>query len=429
MKVLIVSGETWADSTNGGNVLTNIFSNSNFEFAQIYCNPAKPSNTLCYKYYQITDSMILKSFFNHKPVGKSFTLNCRDNADNMHQNIEYPNKSFYSFFRKHRLNIFYIAKDLVWNLSNWKNEKLKDFIVDFKPDLIFAPSYGEVFMQRLTRYIAAVSGKKVISYISDDSYTLKQFNISPFYWIRRLYTRKEIRKTFPCYSLVYTMTEVQKKQCEKDFNANMKILLKSIPFGTVPVKTSVGTPIRIVYAGGIYLNRWKTLSLLSDAIKKINEEDIKIIIDIYTTNEVNRCIRKKLNDGVNTFIHHHVNQKQLAEIYRNSDIALHVESFDLKNKLATRMSFSTKIVDCLGSGCAVMAVCDELQGGYKYLKENDVAICISNKKDIEQKLREIVYNQEMIISYAEKARILSRKNHDRNNISKMIKKDFEMYSK
>lgn len=44
MKVLIISAKVWQDSTNGGNVLSNMFGGTNFEIAQIYCNPGTPQN-------------------------------------------------------------------------------------------------------------------------------------------------------------------------------------------------------------------------------------------------------------------------------------------------------------------------------------------------------------------------------------------------
>ena len=61
MKILIISAEVWRDDTNGGNVLSNIFGGTGYEFAQIYCNPGNPSNFLCKWYYQMTDSMMIKS--------------------------------------------------------------------------------------------------------------------------------------------------------------------------------------------------------------------------------------------------------------------------------------------------------------------------------------------------------------------------------
>ena len=423
MKVLIISAEVWRSGTNGGNVLSNMFDETGLELAQIYCNPGEPRNGLCRKYFQMTDSMVIRHFFKHTPIGKAFECVPEEQPEEK-SSPEQPNKKFYSFFRGHRLPVFYILRSILWNASNWKNQRLIQFVSDFNPDIIFAPCYGNTFMLRLTRYVAKLTGKKVISYISDDSYTLKQFSLSPFYWINRFAVRRQLRKTFPVYSLVYTMTETQKQQCERDFGANMKILLKSVSFGDIPTKETVGNPIRLVYAGGIYLNRWKTLLEVANAVKALNTDGVKFRLDIYTANNLPKKAGG-LNDGANSFVHSPVSQEELKSIYRNSDIALHTESFDLKNRLAVRMSFSTKIVDCLSSGCAVMAVCDEKQGGFVYLKENDAALCVGNKAEIYGALETIKNDNKIILDYAKKAKECCANNHNKQIITTAILADFE----
>jgi len=419
MKILILSGEVWKDVTNGGNILTGMFSDFDAEFSQVYCRGGTPENNICYHYYQMTDMMIFKSLIKHRPVGREFYIE----KDHPYSSLQ-QNQALYSFFHEYRLPLFFAMRHLAWNCSNWKNYKFKAFLDSVNPDIIFAPCYGDCFKLKLTRFVAEYTGKPVISYISDDSYTLRQLSFSPLYWINRFSVRHQLCKTFPYYSLVYTMTEAQKAQCEKDFGVNMKVLLKSSPFGDIPAKKTVGVPIRLVYAGGIYLNRWKTLASIAKSLREINRNRVKMILDIYTGNDISPKIKKLLNDGVNSTVHSSVSQKELAEIYQNSDIALHVESFDLKNRLTVRMSFSTKIVDCLASGCAVMAICDEKQGGFEYLKNEDAAICISDAAKIKGKLMELVNSPTYILGYAKKARDCCRRNHDKNAITQMIKEDF-----
>ena len=126
--------------------------------------------------------------------------------------------------------------------------------------------------------------------------------------------------------------------------------------------------------------------------------------------------KKLLNDGKNICIHKAVTTEELQKLYAESDIALHVESFSRKNRLETRLSFSTKIIDCLASGCAVMAIAWEEQTGLKYLKKNDAAVCITSPKEIEGTLRELVENQEKISLYARKAYNLAIANHRREKV-------------
>lgn len=425
MKVLILSAEVWRDDTNGGNVLSNVIKGLNADVAQVFCNPGEPDNILCKKYYQMTDRMVINGFFGHKPIGQEiiyedYPRNRKKDADMAEQ----PNKKMYSFFHNHRLGIFYFARNFLWNHSNWKNDGLKKFIDDFAPDIIFAPCYGSKFMLSLTRFVAERTGKRVISYISDDSYTLKQFRFSPYFWLNRFSVRRQMRKTFPYYSLVYTMTDTQKEQCERDFGAKMKILRKSWDAEKIPDKLSVGSPIKLVYAGGTYLNRHQTLGKIAQAIKNINRDGVKLTLDIYTANEITKKLSKLLDDGVNSKIHEAVSRDELIKIYAESDIALHVESFKLRNRLEVRMSFSTKIVDCLASGAATMAVCDPLQGGFRYLKEKDAAICVQSLSEIEGTLRDLCENPDKILYYAKRAKECVRENHDEAKTEQMLREDF-----
>ena len=79
--------------------------------------------------------------------------------------------------------------------------------------------------------------------------------------------------------------------------------------------------------------------MLVDVLKDINKNGVKAILDVYTANEITSEINQALNDGINGIIHNSVSQSELEKIYQKSDIALHVESFDLKNRLLVRMSF------------------------------------------------------------------------------------------
>lgn len=424
MRILVVSGEVWRDDTNGGNVLSNIFKGFDAEFSQIYCNPGEPQNNLCKHYYQMTESQAMRAFLKRRPIGKEIKYDDYPSGKDG-ENIETEQKNKKpSFFYRHPLGIFHFARDFLWNTAKWKNDKLKKFLDNANPDIIFAPCYGSPFMLKLTRFVQKYTGKKVISYISDDAYTLKQFRLSPYFWIRRFWTRRQMRKTFPLYSLCYTMTETQKRQCEKDFNANMKILRKTADLSKIPEKTTVNSPLKLVYAGGIYLNRWKTLKEIVKALKEINSDGVKATLDIYTANILTKRQEKALNDNVNSFVHKSVSLDALKEIYENSDIAIHAESFSLKNRLAVRMSFSTKIIDCLASGCAVMAICDKLQGGYEYLEREDAAICVSDPKMLKNTILGLINNPDKIIAYAQKARDLVKRNHLEEIISKSIKEDF-----
>lgn len=416
MNILIVSCEAWRDTNNGGNVLSNIFSAfPDADIAQIYCSGELPQNSICQKYFQISDSMLLTGKAGRVLDERDYSL---DNADQ--QNIV-ENKVKSRIPKLLREDIL-LARELMWTLSNWKTKQLNQFIIDFQPDVIFAPCYSYFHVSKLALYVKSIAQCPMISYISDDNYSLKQLKISPSFWINRLITRKWIRRHFSACSFVYTMTETQKNEYEALLKRPMKVLCKSAEF--VTSEKVVGTPIRFIYAGGLYLNRWKMLIELAKIMQEINRNDIKVELHVFSSSKISSRIEKKLNDGRNSFFHKSIPYHELMKCYQEYDVAVHVESFDLKNRLVTRLSFSTKIIDCMNSGCAILAIGPRTQAGISYLRDNDAAICVDNKKKMYSVLNELVNSPELIRVYSKKANELGKKNHNKKNIEKKIKQDF-----
>lgn len=424
MRILIISKEAWRDEQNGGNVLSNMFSQlPNSEFAQIYCNEQEPNNTICRNYYQMSDRMMVNNILHRAHVGRKVVY------DKVPTKTEAKTESYKTAGGKFGGNLKRVARELVWAIGRWDKKEIITYAREFNPDIIFAPCYGNHYMQRLTALVHNALNVPVVSYISDDFYTNKQFKFSPIFWLNHMFIRRRTRKIFRHYSLVYTMTDEQKQQCERDFGANMKILRKNGKFENQYLKSKVNDPIRFVYAGGIYLNRWKTLGALAEAMRHINADGVKMVLDIYTNNKLDKQMQQEINDGITARVHKAVSMAELMDIYHKSDVALHAEAFDITNRHVVRMSFSTKIVDCMDSGCAVMAICDKKQAGGLYLRRNECAICIHDLKQIESVLRNIVDHPNQLIKMQNKAFEVGRKYHLQENITRDLINDFESLCK
>lgn len=420
MQILIISYESWRETNNGGNVLSNIFSAfPEAKIAQIYCSGEMPQNGICEDYFQISDSMLLT-----KEKGRRLTAEDRDEPDSREpESIEQKiNHSIPAPFK----NASLLARELLWSVFDWKTEALERFVRDFRPDIIFAPCYYYYHVSMLALHVKRIAGCPMISYISDDNYSLKQLYFSPSFWINRLITRKWIRRLFSECSLIYTMTKLQKEEYEAIFHRPMKVLCKSAEFAAH--EKQVGDPIRLIYAGNLLVRRWKTLVGLADALASVNASGVRAQLHIFSGTRLRARVMKKLNDGVNTVFHGLVPYQELARQYEDSDIAVFAESFDLKNRLLTRLSFSTKIIDCLNSGCAVLAIASAGQAGMAYLMENDAAICVNRIEDLTETVRELVERPEIIPAYSEKAKQLGRKNHRKSDIERMLRQDFYQIS-
>lgn len=409
MKILIVSYELWDGVTNGGNVLSSIFDGYDAEFAQIFCVSGTPYNKVCKKYFQISDQMVMR----RQRLGKELIF------EDYPANIEGANprgdkRKTITYFRSSLM----LLREMAWGLSKWKTKELEKFILDFEPDIIFAPCNPIPHVLKIQRYAKKLAKCPMVSYVYDDIYSLKKFSLSPVFWLNHFINRSHIRRVFKNYDFVFTMTEKQKSEYEKYLKRPMGVLCKSGSFESEP-RTNITYPIKLIYAGGVYINRWKILREVKNALVSINKSSKKAELHIYTANQVSKRQRKAMADDENSFLHSAVGTEELKGLYKGSHIALHVESFDLKNRLATRLSFSTKIVDCLESGCAVVAIGPKGQAGIEYLKENNGAICISSKKDIEKELSSLLLDFQKIELCSKKVKLLGETNHDKKT-SKML---------
>lgn len=424
-RILIISGEAWRDESNGGNVLSNLFAPlaEDYEFAQIYTNAALPSNKLCTHYFHLSESEMLQTVFKQKPFGSILSekdLNKKDEEKPYHVGTNF------SLIKKFLLNTAFLLQDLLWRFSKWKTPQLKQFILDYDPDLIFAPMYYGIHLHRLDRYVAKLTDKPLVSYVSDDHLTFKQFSFSPIYWFNRLILIHNVKSTAKHYSLLYTMTQEQLNEYEPILKVPMKVLKKAGDFKDQP-KYSIdkNQPFVISYGGNLIYNRFETLAKLAQAVRVVNKNKKHFILNIYSQTPITTEIKLLLHDEEHSFLKGKVTLKELELAYANSDILLHVESFNLKQKLLTRLSFSTKIIDLLHSGRCIMAICWNKSSPYLYLKNEDAALCVDNVSSIEEVLTNILDDPSILEQYAEKAWNCGLRNHNREQVIFDFKKDIE----
>lgn len=427
MKVLLITSEEWNDYIYCNGILTNWFTNFDAEFAQIYTSPGLPNNKVCRKYFQIDERQMVKSVSLGYKAGHEIEMPT-SSAGEKFTMINPQKQGIYGFFK--RLSMLMhspvmILRDLIWMVGRYDTLALRKFVDDFNPDVVFCPQLGTPKMWRLERLVKSMTNAPFVAFTADDEASYRQYSLSPLFWLRRWYCHKELKRAVKMFSYYYMFSEEQAQDYTREYGIPASTLYKCGDFSSEFVKKPVGTPIRLVYAGRLYCNRWKTLAEIGKAMHEINIHGERIVLDIYTQDALTKeqCIALCPENSV--YMKGSVTAQQLKEVYRNADIALHVESLDKKNRLATRVSFSTKIIDLMASTCAILAVCWERHCGYQYLRNNDAAFCVDDYSDILPTLRRIVDNPSLVQEYAQKAYDCGRKNHTCEKIQKQIKDKFE----
>jgi glycosyltransferase involved in cell wall biosynthesis len=268
-----------------------------------------------------------------------------------------------------------------------------------------------------------------IAFTADDEASLHQLSLSPLYWLRRIWIRHSFAKHVKLYKYYFTFSKEQAEDYSKEYKLPTSTLYKCGDFPDTFCEKSIGKPIQMVYAGRLYCERWRTLGKIGEALRLINKDGVKVILNIYSQENLTSSQKCVLNESNYIYFRGSVTASELADIYRKSDIALHVETFEKKYAYATRVSFSTKIIDLMASTCAIMAICWERHAGYQYLKENDAAFCINSYDDILPMIEYIVDNPQMVAQMARKAWECGMKHHKRENIQQQLKTVFNKYSR
>lgn len=424
-KILILSSEVWREESNGGNVLSNLFGplTDEYDFAQIYCSPQLPNNKICSKYFHLSEEDMIGSCIKKKCFGHELL---EEDLLESQVNKDVKESTLFSLIKNSHFAINYTFQDFLWRNSKWKTPELKKFILDFNPDIIFAPMYYGLHIHRLDRYVFELTGKKVVSYVSDDHLTLKQFSLSPIFWFNRLLLRKNVISTAKYYSLLYTMTQEQLDEYQPMLKVPMKILKKAANFENTPyIPEKSNNPLKVVYGGNLTCNRYKTLNKIVKALREINEKSVIAQLYIYTQTPITYKLKNLLHDGKNSFLMGKVSMNVLNKKYSEADVTLHVESFELKQRLLTKLSFSTKIIDLLHSARCIVAICWDKSSPYIYLESQDAAICISNPADIKTKLLQLIDHPDIMKEYAQKAWRCGKRNHNAKEVFIDLKKDFD----
>lgn len=167
------------------------------------------------------------------------------------------------------------------------------------------------------------------------------------------------------------------------------------------------------------------MGALAKAIEKVNNGIQKAHLDIYSGTPVNDEILSMLNiEGVST-LHKARSFEDIKQIMRESDIVLHVESFDEEQMKLVRLSFSTKITDCMQSGSMMMAIGPDAVASIDYATRLPGCVVVNNLDNLESTIRGLLDSNNTIVENAAKTNRFAKENVEINQLRNRLKSEFE----
>lgn len=406
-KVLVLTRNAWNNNNCTGNTLSNFFAGyPSDKISNAYFRAEKIENSVCKTYFNVSENELVKKVLNkNHNVGRTILFEHNDvQSKEPTKSKNQENFSFYKVFSSFRCTLLLWLRDILWGFNGWKNKNYDEFLENADPDVIYMPCYDSVYMHKILWYTAKKTGARVLLFTGDDTYTLKQFNLSPLWWINRFIYRGVMRKSVRLADTFFVISELQKKEYEKIFKRECTLLRKGGNFNKeFSPKKEKGNPLKLVYTGNIHSGRWKTLAKLAKAIEKINKDGTKLSLDIYSLSHKSKKMLASLNVENCCRTMPPASDEEIKNALNQADILVFTEPFGKREKLMWRLSFSTKIVDYLASSRAILAIGPSNLASMNFLQSNDAAFCVTNKSDLYECLKKILQNTELIEVYAKKA--------------------------
>jgi glycosyltransferase involved in cell wall biosynthesis len=415
MRILIITKYAWDDTIASGNTLSNLFTGwKDAEIFTICCRDAKPNNNCCNDYFAVSPINILQNVITPWRIGKKMIVSNHKIKKDINA-IE----NTLTLFSK-RLKFLAIIYDILYSTRIWLNYKLKKYVDDVNPDVVFSFGVPDAFNYYLIKYIDKRYKTPIVSYYVDN-HIKNSSKLSLFQKIKnkRLIELSNISEK--CYAISQIMCDDYNKIMHKKFD----LLFKGCEMSPLIKKNN--QPIKLTYAGNLLYNRDKTLAELSSAISIINRQvGNQVHLDIYTGTSISNDMKERMLKDECTALFPAKPFSEIKTIMQSSDIVLHVESFDNDQIDIVLMSFSTKVIDCLQSGSMVFAIGPSNIASIEFLKLIPGVVVVTDLAEIAKTLKSLLLDPLLISKNASLTNEYARKELTIDKVRTKIKKDFDL---
>ena len=422
--ILVCTVGAWSDSV-GSNTMSSLLEGYPKEhLACLYIRAAYSDSDVCERYFHIYEGRVMKSILKRgMSTGEEYVI---DKSTKISTELD-EEKARYDSFRSKKNWFYTFAREFIWLFGHWKSKELDSFLKSFQPDVVFFPIESYIHFNRINEYIVKkCQPKKVIGYLWDDNFTYKQHPHSIGYKIHRWWLRHGVRRLIGKCDTVFAICPKMKLEADAEFGINSVLLTKPIKQFSKIKPVSGKYPIKILYTGKLIYGRDETIAEIVDAIKEINKDGQKFLLQIYTNTILSPTIRDRICVDGCCEMKGFVPQSEVLRIQKEADVLLYAESLS-DTHLTARLSFSTKMTDYLASGTCIWAVGNKDLAPIDYLIEEDAGLVSVDNFAIKDVLCQISRSPEILLEYAEKAQQCGVKNHNKILINKVLEQNIRLY--
>lgn len=370
-RVLVISVNPLSSTSNNGKTYSSFFLGYPKEkLAQLYFHREIPTSDVCENYFKISDEDLIRLFLGKRhSIGKKVTK--IDKEERLISNSVNNRLKGISMFR--------FLRSLLWMNIKIDIGDVKEWLDDFDPEVIFFSGGNANYLYNNVLKISEIYNAKLIYYITDD-YILPYFSFDIFNILNRIWTKKVLLKMVNKSSLVFTIGDKMSKVYFEKFGIRSKKIMNLVEIDNISYDNHQikNNNLKFVYLGGLHSNRWKVLSMVGESLSRISKLGFVGTLEIYSQQQPDDKVLNSINIGSFSKFCGSLDSYNVKRVMNESDIVVHVESFDKQSKIATYLSVSTKIPEYMNSGRCILGIGPNDVASIEYLDETKSGFIISS---------------------------------------------------
>lgn len=284
----------------------------------------------------------------------------------------------------------------------------------FRPDLIYSMLGSNTLLQLVLDLSSRFSVPIVPHFMDDWPTTLYRSSLLRAPLRKKMLARLDAVLGSSPRRLV--IGDAMAEEYRHRYGGEFEPFLNAVEPDVLQRPVAIGPPrdyVKLVYVGGLHLNRWRSLRDIAVALEGLREEGFRAEAIVYSQL---RFFREggKLDIAP---VMHFAGELAPSDVYtvlQDADILLHVESFDRSSQSFARYSVSTKIPESMAAGRAILAYGPETAASVRYVRDSGAGLAVSTRDShaLAAAIRELGGSENLRASLGARGHLVALDKHD-----------------
>lgn len=324
---------------------------------------------------------------------------------------------FYAFGARHT-PLTHLLRKVLWRRKFWNTPEFNKWLDEFKPECVFLSFSNDFFILEIALYVAQKYDIPICSSTGDDYYFDNKLSLNPLYYLYHEWYKSLNRRVFRHKgSAIYIGDKIRDKY-NSAFGLDGETVYLVSDINRRPFRAIDPDKFTVRYFGNIRMGRNNSICRIAEVIQQINP---KVMIEVFS-GERDPLYLEPFKSQSNIRFCGSIPYSEVMAKTVESDFLIVAEGTTKADINQSRYALSTKVADCLASGCNIIGFGSSECGAIEYLSSIGCAVVAHDKETLKSLLVEIIFNPEKQLENYKQAITISESNHSLASSNERVRK-------